>query len=55
MRRFFFKNMQIQIFNVPLTDSGERLLEMNRFLSGHKVLEVEQRFFQNEKGGCVEC
>ena len=44
--------MQIQIFNVPLTDSGERLLEMNRFLSGHKVLEVEQRFFQNEKGGC---
>ena len=52
MRRFFFKNMQIQIFNVPLTDSGERLLEMNRFLSGNKVLEVEQRFFQNEKGGC---
>ena len=44
--------MQIQIFNVPLTDSGERLLEMNRFLTGHKVLEVEQRFFQNEKGGC---
>jgi superfamily II DNA helicase RecQ len=21
-------------------------------LAGHKVLEVEQRFFQNEKGGC---
>ena len=52
MLRFFFKNMQIQIFNVPLTDSGGRLLEMNRFLSGNKVLEVEQRFFQNEKGGC---
>jgi len=44
--------MQIQIFNVPLTDGGEGLSEMNRFLMGHKVLEVEQRFFQNEKGGC---
>ncbi len=44
--------MQIQIFNIPLTDSGEGLSDMNRFLTGHKVLEVEQRFFQNEKGGC---
>ncbi len=43
--------MQIQIFNIPLTDAGELLVEMNRFLAGHKVLEVEQRFFQNEKGG----
>jgi len=43
--------MQIKIFNVPLTDNGESIAEMNRFLSGHKVLEVEQRFFQNEKGG----
>lgn len=24
---------------------------MNKFLGGHKVLEVEQKFFQNEKGG----
>ena len=44
--------MQIRIFNVPLTDDGENLAEMNRFLAGHKVLEVEQRFFQNEKGAC---
>ena len=43
--------MQIHIFNVPLTDSGESMadmrciepVEMNRFLAGHKVLEVEQR------------
>ncbi len=42
--------MQIQIFNIPLSDAGERLLELNRFLSGNKILEVEQRFFQNEKG-----
>lgn len=30
---------------------GEALSEMNRFMTGRKVLEVEQRFFQNEKGG----
>jgi hypothetical protein len=29
---------------------GEQEAELNRFLSSHKVLEVEQRFFQNEKG-----
>lgn len=44
--------MQIRIFNIPITDNGDALSEMNRFLSGHKVLEVEQKFFQNEKGGC---
>lgn len=43
--------MQIRIFNIPLTDTGEALSEMNRFMTGRKVLEVEQRFFQNEKGG----
>jgi superfamily II DNA helicase RecQ len=44
--------MQIRIFNIPITDNGESQAEMNRFLAGQKVLEVEQRFFQNEKGGC---
>ncbi|MEI6297526.1 MAG: HRDC domain-containing protein [bacterium] len=44
--------MQIRIFNVPLTDNGESLAEMNRFLAAHKVLEIEQRFFQNDKGAC---
>ena len=44
--------MQIRIFNVPVTDNGESLAELNRFLAGQKVLEVEQRFFQNEKGAC---
>lgn len=43
--------MQIQLFHIPITDTGELLAELNRFLAGHKVLEVEQRFFQNEKGG----
>jgi len=44
--------MQIRIFNIPLTDNGESLAELNRFMAGQKVLEVEQRFFQNEKGAC---
>ena len=44
--------MQIKIFNVPLSDNGENLAEMNGFFAGHKVLEVEQRFFQNDKGAC---
>jgi len=46
----FFLLMQIRIFNIPITDSGENIAEMNRFLAVQKVLEVEQRFFQNEKG-----
>ena len=44
--------MQVQIFNIPLTDNGATIAELNRFLAGHRVLEVEQRFFQNEKGAC---
>ena len=44
--------MQIKIINIPLTDDGTLQTALNRFLAGHKVLEVEQKFFQNEKGGC---
>ena len=43
--------MQIQIFNISLADGAEGLSEMNRFLTGHKVLEVEQQFFGNANGG----
>jgi superfamily II DNA helicase RecQ len=42
--------MQIRIFSIPITDNGEMQAEMNRFLSASKVLEIEQRFYQNEKG-----
>lgn len=44
--------MQIKIINVPLTDDGAMQAELNRVLAGSRVLEVEQRFFQNEKSGC---
>lgn len=43
--------MQIKIFNIPVTDAGDALSEMNRFLAAHKVLEVEQQFCRNDKGG----
>lgn len=49
--------MQIRIFNIPISDNGEmqaemrciELVEMNRFLSASRVLEIEQRFYQNDK------
>jgi len=44
--------MQIKIINIPLTDDGTMQGELNRVLAANRVLEVEQRFFQNEKGGC---
>lgn len=43
--------MQIKIFNIPMSDTGEMESELNRFLSGYKILEIEQHFFQNAKGG----
>ncbi len=42
--------MQIRIFSIPITDNGEMQAEMNRFLAASRVLEIEQRFYQNEKG-----
>jgi len=49
--------MQIRIFNIPITDNGEmqaemrciELVEMNKFLAASRVLEIEQRFYQNDK------
>lgn len=43
--------MQIRIFNVPLSDPGDMQAELNRFLATHKVLEIEQHFYQNDNGG----
>lgn len=42
--------MQIRIFNILISDNGESQAEMNRFLAGQKVLEIEQHFYENEKG-----
>ena len=42
--------MQIKLFTIPASDTGEQIQQFNAFLANHKVLEVEQKFFQNEKG-----
>ncbi|MBR8764236.1 hypothetical protein IX335_001463 [Porphyromonas levii] len=44
--------MQVQIFSIPLSDTGDLQAEMNRFLATHRVLDVEQRFSDSgsEKG-----
>lgn len=42
--------MQIKIFTVPISDNGSAQIELNKFLSANKVLEIEQFFYQNEKG-----
>lgn len=49
---FFFEieSMQIKIFNIPITDNGLFLQEINKFLAGNKVLEIEQHFYKNENG-----
>lgn len=47
--KLFFEKMQIRIFSIPITDNGEMQAEMNRFLSASRVLEIEQRFYQNDK------
>lgn len=42
--------MQIKIFNIPVTDTGEFYSEMNHFLGANKVLEIEQHFYQTDRG-----
>ena len=42
--------MQIKLFTIPIGDSGAALDEMNRFLKGNKVLEVQNQLISNENG-----
>lgn len=42
--------MQIKLFTIPVGDSGTALAEMNAFLRGNKILEVENHFVGNDKG-----
>lgn len=43
--------MRISIFTVPVGDSSDLVNELNRFLASNKILEVDQHFYQNSKGG----
>jgi superfamily II DNA helicase RecQ len=42
--------MQFRIFTIPVTDDGTATEEMNRFLRGHKALEVEQQLVSTKQG-----
>lgn len=44
--------MQIKLFTIPVGDSGGALQEMNAFLRGNKILEVENQFIGNDNGAC---
>ena len=43
--------MQIKLFTIPASDDGSLQQDLNAFLSNHKILEVEQKFCDNDKGG----
>ncbi|PSR14613.1 MAG: helicase [Bacteroidetes bacterium] len=42
--------MRIKLFTIPVGDSGSALAEMNTFLRGNKILEVENHLVHNEHG-----
>lgn len=42
--------MQIKLFTIPITDNGDFLEDMNRFLRANKILEVETQLVSNERG-----
>lgn len=37
--------MQIKIFTLPLTPTEEQTEELNRFLRGHRVIDLKSRFY----------
>jgi superfamily II DNA helicase RecQ len=43
--------MQVRIFTVPVHDDGSAVAELNRFLAGHRVVEIERKFYANDLGG----
>ena len=45
---------QINTFFVPLADGGEAQNELNAFLRGHRVLQVDKAFAGNGWAFCVE-
>ncbi len=42
--------MQIKLFTVPVGDNGGALQELNAFLRGNKILEVEEHLISNDNG-----
>ena len=44
--------MQIKLFTIPVGEGGAAVQEMNAFLRGNKVLEVESQFMSSQHGAC---
>jgi len=44
--------MQIKLFTIPTSDNGMAAEELNRFLRGNKILEVQSELVSNENGAC---
>jgi len=42
--------MQIKLFTIPVSESGKTLQEMNAFLRGNKILEIQNQLVSNEQG-----
>lgn len=42
--------MQIKLFTIPIGESGAALDDMNRFLRGNKILEVQNHLISNDNG-----
>ncbi len=42
--------MQIKLFTIAVGDGGSAEQEMNAFLRGNRILEVESHFVSNDKG-----
>lgn len=47
--------MQIKLFTIPTIDGESVSEEMNRFMRGHKILEVEQQLITNANGSAAWC
>jgi superfamily II DNA helicase RecQ len=47
-----FAHMQIKLFTIPIGDNGEAQEEMNRFLRGNKILQVEGQLVSFDKDAC---
>lgn len=50
--------MQFKLFTIPVTDTGKFIDEMNAFLRGNKILQVEKQFVNDSQGAywsfCVQ-
>lgn len=39
--------MQIKIFTIPINESNDFMVELNKFIASNKIVEVEQQFVAN--------